>query len=131
MVTERRRCSWHDIELNAAGMCDECSQVMPVAQPSTVVVFKDGNDQGYREWVRLHKGGYVLNIERTLNANNVILHQASCPSINGEPARGDVFVGDSYIKVCASRKPELEQWADENAVGTDIKWCQLTSCFGF
>jgi hypothetical protein len=131
MDNDRRRCSWHDIELNAAGVCDECSKVMPVGQTSTVVVFKDGNDEGYREWVRLHQGGYVLNIQRTLNARDAVLHQASCPSINGEPARGDVFVGDSYIKVCALREPELVQWADANDVRTDVERCQLTSCFGF
>ena len=122
----RRRCSLHDVELPANGECDECSKLTPVGQPVTVTVFADGDDDGYRAWIAKHRGGYVINIQKTHNPSDAILHQATCHTINGEPARGDVFVGDSYVKVCAVRRAELVDWAIRN-VGTSIPPCLI--CF--
>jgi hypothetical protein len=121
----RRRCWLHDVELPANGECDECSKLMPVRQSVTVTVFADGDDDGYRAWVAVHRGGYVINIQRNYNPSDAILHQADCHTINGEPARGDVFVGD-YVKVCAVRRVALDDWA-RRQVGTLIPPCGL--CF--
>lgn len=94
-------------------------------QSVTVTVFTDGDDDGYRAWVAVHRGGYVINIQRNYNPSDAILHQATCHSINGEPARGDVFVGD-YVKICAVRRLALDEWASRE-VGTLIQPCEL--CF--
>jgi hypothetical protein len=121
----RQRCWLHDVELAATGECDECSRLLAVAQPVTVAVFDDGDDDGYRAWVTIHRGGYVINIPKTYNPSDAILHQAACHTINGEPARGDVFVGD-YVKVCGVRRAELDDWAIRN-VGTSLPPCPI--CF--
>lgn len=120
-----RRCSEHEVDLAATGgECPECTRLRPGRQSEGVTVFDDGDDEGYRAWVAIHRGGYVLNTEKSYNPNYLILHQATCHTINDEPARGDVFVGD-YVKVCALRRSELEDWAINN-VGTPSE-CEI--CF--
>ena len=122
----RRRCGLHEVELAATGECDECSRLLTVTQPLTVTLFNgddDGDDDGYRAWIAIHRGGYVVNIHKTYNPSDAILHQATCHTINGEPARGNVFVGD-YVKVCAARRAALDEWAILN-VGTLIPPCQI------
>lgn len=91
-----------------------------------MTVFDDGRDDDrYRAWVAIHRGGYVINIEKSFNPTDAILHQATCHTINGDPAPGDVFVGD-YVKVCAARRAELDRWAMRN-VGVLVAPCQI--CF--
>ena len=121
----QRRCWLHDVELAANGECDECSRILAVRQQGTVTVFDNGDDDGYRAWVAIHRGGDVINIEKSFNPTDAILHQATCHTINDDPARGDVFVGD-YVKVCARRRSELDDWAIRN-VGTLVSTCQV--CF--
>ncbi len=118
-----RRCGLHDVALSVKGVCDECAKLIPPAM--TVTVFADGDDEGYRAWVAFHRGGYVINIQRSYNPSDAVLHQATCYTINGDPARGDVFVGD-YVKVCGSRRAALDEWASRT-VGTLIKTCEI--CF--
>jgi hypothetical protein len=119
------RCSLHDIELAATGECDECSKLIAVRPSVAVTVFDGGHDDGYRAWVAKHRGGYVINIQKDYNLSDPRLHQASCGTITGEPARWDVFVGD-YVKVCALRRAEVDDWANRT-VGTRIQPCEL--CF--
>ncbi len=121
----QRRCWLHDVELAATGECGECSRLLAVGQPEAVTVFDNGDDDGYRAWVAIHRGGYVINIHKTYNPTEAFLHQATCHTINGDPARGDVFVGE-YVKVCATRRGELDNWAIRN-VGTSLPRCSF--CF--
>ncbi|GAY18742.1 hypothetical protein [Mycobacterium sp. shizuoka-1] len=120
-----RRCSEHEVDFASSGECPECSRLLLDRQSEGVTVFDGGDDEGYRAWVSKHRGGYVLNMEKSYNPNYVILHQATCHTINGEPARGDVFVGD-YVKACARRRSELEDWTIKN-VGTSPSRCEV--CF--
>ena len=122
----RGRCWLHDVEWAATGECIECAKMLANSQPGTVEIFDDGNDDGYRAWITTHRGGYVINLQKTHNPSDAILHQATCHTINDEPARGEVFVGASYVKVCAVRRAELVDWAIRN-VGTSIPLCQI--CF--
>ncbi|ORV23232.1 hypothetical protein AWB99_24015 [Mycolicibacterium confluentis] len=124
MLRWRRRCWLHEVELAVTGQCPECSRLRPGRQSEGVAVFDNVDDDGYRAWVGIHRVGYVLNMEKSYNPNYVILHQATCHTINGEPARGDVFVG-GYVKVCAVRRGELEDWAI-NKLGTPSE-CEI--CF--
>ena len=104
------RCSIHAVELSSSGECQICSQLMPVNQTPEVTVFKDGDDEGYRAWIAKHRGGYVINIQKSFNLTDARLHQGTCGTINGDPSRGEVFVGD-YVKVCGLRRAALEDWA--------------------
>ena len=97
------RCSLHDVELSSSGECPICSQLI-------VKVFKDADDAGYRAWIAKHQGGYVINVQKSLNPTDARLHHATCHTINDDPSRGEVFVGD-YVKVCGLRLSALEDWA--------------------
>ena len=44
--------------------------------------FVDAED-AYLDWVARNPHGYVVNVQRTLNPNDVHLHSASCRSISG------------------------------------------------
>ncbi len=77
-----------------------------------VVTFKD-DDGGYLDWLAGQRlpDSYVLNTERSPRQAYLILHRATCHTINGEPARGTKWTHD-FIKVCGGRA-ELESFARE------------------
>ncbi|MGW4116465.1 hypothetical protein ACWEFJ_36795 [Actinosynnema sp. NPDC004786] len=60
----------------------------------------------YEHWLALNQDQYVINAERSLNPANLVLHRASCRTINGTPTRGATWVG-SYVKLVGGRA-ELE-----------------------
>ncbi|GAA1303611.1 hypothetical protein [Saccharothrix xinjiangensis] len=60
----------------------------------------------YDTWLADHQDQYVINAERSLNPDNLVLHRATCRTINGTPARGATWVG-SYVKLVGTRE-ELE-----------------------
>lgn len=122
---DRPRCSIHAVELSSSGECLICSQLIPVKRAPEVAVFMDGDDEGYRAWIAKHRGGYVINIQKSLNPTDARLHQATCDTINGDPARGEVFVGD-YIKVCGLRRTGLDEWAI-GTLGATVAECER--CF--
>jgi len=68
------------------------------------------DDPGYLAWTAAHPGGYVFNIQRSLNPADARLHRADCYTINGQPARGRTWTGP-YIKVCSVSAPDLLGWA--------------------
>lgn len=121
---DRRSCSLHGIELNAAGACDECSKLIAVRPAVAVTVFDD--DEGeYQRWLDGHRRGYVINILRGLNPKDAKLHCADCDSIS-DPTTP--YVTRDYVKVCGDRRAELDEWAIRE-VGSKILPCQ--NCFGF
>jgi hypothetical protein len=69
-----------------------------------------GDDAGYLAWTAAHPGGFVLNIQRSLNTSDGRLHHAYCHTINGFPARGRTWTGP-YIKVCSPSLADLRDWA--------------------
>jgi hypothetical protein len=71
--------------------------------------FRD-NDRGYLAWTAAHTGGYVINIQRSLNPSDARLHRADCYTINGQPARGKTWTGP-YIKICSASAGDLQDWA--------------------
>lgn len=76
-----------------------------------------GDNDSYLRWTAMHADGYVINIQRSLNASDARLHRASCHWINGVPPRGDGFVG-SYIKVCSDSLADLSAWVTERVRST-------------
>jgi hypothetical protein len=80
------------------------------------VEFPRDNDS-YLRWTTMHPDGYVINIQRSLNASDARLHRASCHWINGVPPRGDGFVG-SYIKACSDSLADLDAWVSEQVRST-------------
>lgn len=64
--------------------------------------FRD-DDNGYLAWLSANPASYVLNAERSLNPRNLVLHRATCRTINGTPTRGARWTAD-YVKVCGGRQ---------------------------
>jgi hypothetical protein len=86
----------------------------------SVRAFRD-DDAGYLAWLDAHPDGYVINIERSHSATEARVHHAGCWTISGQNPRGGALTG-SYVKVCAERLAELEQWASDQ-VGKTIPRC--------
>lgn len=80
-----------------------------------------GDNDSYLRWTAMHADGYVINIQRSLNASDARLHRASCHWINGAPPRGHGFVG-SYIKVCSDSLADLDSWVSDQ-VRSQIRPC--------
>ncbi|KOX27556.1 hypothetical protein ADK67_14265 [Saccharothrix sp. NRRL B-16348] len=72
----------------------------------------------YEHWLADNQDQYVINAERSLNPNNLMLHRASCRTINGTPTRGTTWVG-SYVKLVGTRA-ELET---EHPTARACLWC--------
>ena len=77
--------------------------------------FDDAED-AYLDWVARNPHGYVVNVQRTLNPNDVHLHSASCRSISGAHSN---YTTHEYIKVCSVARTELERWTEQD-VGGDL-----------
>jgi hypothetical protein len=81
----------------------------PPADDDGLREFRD-DDDGYLRWLRGHYRGFVLNTYRTPSADYLILHDATCQTISGVPARGDAWTKD-YIKICAMKTEALTTWS--------------------
>jgi hypothetical protein len=87
----------------------------PAEPPSSTEVLEfSNNDDEYLRWVAQHADGFVLNIQRSLNTRDARLHRTLCRTINGTPARGNVWTGP-YIKICADDIGALDRWAAQVA----------------
>lgn len=82
--------------------------------------FKD-DERGYRQWLRLHPTGFVLNCERQPGPRYLKLHRATCWAISGTPSRGTLWTRE-YIKVCSRDRLELTMWV-RGAVGGEAQPC--------
>jgi hypothetical protein len=67
------------------------------------VVEINDDDDAYKQWLRLHPGGFVLH------ADTVKLHRNGCDHI--DPPGYDSVMLTRKLKVCADDRTELELWA--------------------
>lgn len=91
--------------------------------PQAITVFKD-DDQGLFDWLDDHPDGYLINCERNPKPNYLVLHRHSCPHFDRAPG---LHWTKDYIKICSSRRDDLEEWA-VGTVGGDVTLCK--ACFG-
>lgn len=77
--------------------------------------FRD-EDAAYLKWTSQHRGGYTINIQRTLNPSNARLHRADCRTVSGSHPRNGPRTSH-YIKVCANDIAELDAWATAHGLG--------------
>jgi hypothetical protein len=73
------------------------------------------DEGGYRQWLTDHPDLFVLNTARPPTPTYLILHRASCYTINGNPPRGTRWTAD-YQKICGNRQ-ELEHYANHHIGG--------------
>jgi hypothetical protein len=81
------------------------------------------DETGYRTWISRHPDGYVVNAARLPRPSYLVLHRATCRTINGTPARGEFWTRD-FRKTCSTQRSELENWA-RHVVGGKLSPCGL------
>ncbi len=74
------------------------------------------DDAGYLAWLARHPDGLVLNAWAHVDAGYLVLHRASCRTINRDLAVGKSWT-HQYGKACAMTADELRRWALESAGG--------------
>ena len=74
------------------------------------------DDAGYLGWLAAHGDGFVLNTYAHVAAGYLVLHRASCRTIN-RVAAGKVWTVQ-YGKACADSVDDLIAWAAERTSGT-------------
>lgn len=82
------------------------------------------DDTGYERWLAANPDQFVINTPRNPTPTNIVLHRATCRTINGTPSRGLRWTAD-FIKFCGTRN-ELEMYA-RTQIGGTARPCQL--CF--
>ena len=72
----------------------------------------DGNDLAYQQWLAENPTGYVLNSWRAISPSYMVLHRSSCSSVRPDAGvtKPGGFTERRYIKVCATKLSELQQW---------------------
>lgn len=79
------------------------------------------DDPGYLAWVAEHGDGFVVNADRTLSPNSLVLHRAACSCIGG-PARSGRARTANHRKVCSSDLEVLVDWCRHD-IGNDPGCC--------
>lgn len=79
------------------------------------------DDAGYVAWLASHPGGYVLNTYPDVTSSYLVLHRASCRTVNRALAVGRNWTR-LYGKSCADDRSELEAWALREA-GKAVEGC--------
>jgi hypothetical protein len=96
---------------------------MLAATPPSFTIIRD-DDEAFFEWLAEHPDGYFINTERNPKPSYLVLHKPDCPHFTGgESLRWT----KDYVKVCSTRRDELEKWAADT-VGGEVTLCR--SCFG-
>ena len=91
--------------------------------PQGFTIFRD-DDDAFFEWLEEHADGYFVNTERNPKPNYLVLHTPECPHFTSTKS---LHWTKDYVKVCSTRRSELEEWA-VNTVGGEVTLCR--SCFG-
>jgi len=80
------------------------------------------DDAGYLAWASAHNDGFVVNADRTLSPNSLMLHRAACTCIVGPVGSGRSRTAN-YRKVCASDLDVLVDWCRTD-IGVEPALCR-------
>ena len=71
-----------------------------------------GDDKAYQQWLTAHPNGYVVNTNKGVNQNYMVLHKATCSHVSNFDSRKDgAFTQRDFMKACASDIEHLRNWA--------------------
>src|SRR5262249_45621210 len=104
------------------GISGTTSRLAVAAGAGPAVLFRD-DDAGYLRWLRAHPAGFALTGTHSVSPSYLMLPRAGCRTITGRPTAGTVWTRD-YIKVCADRRCDLEQWI-LSRLGVHPTLCQI------
>jgi hypothetical protein len=68
------------------------------------------DDAGYVAWLEAHPRGYVLNTFSHMSSSYLVLHRATCGTVNRPLAKGREWT-HQYGKACSDDHAELAEWA--------------------
>lgn len=75
------------------------------------MIFFDGDDAAYLDWLARNPDGYVVNVRRSLSPNYVVLHRSTCVSIStlreGNSYGSNPYTGRAYRKFCGRTIAEI------------------------
>lgn len=80
-------------------------------------------EAAYRDWLRVHSQGFVLNTRAKLSPSYMVLHRASCRHVttySGSATEGG-FTERKYRKVCSENVAPIKAWVLGN--GGTISSC--------
>ena len=77
------------------------------------------DDPGYVAWLAAHPDGYVLNTYAHVTSAYMILHCASCRTVNRPAAPGRSWTY-AYAKACSNDRAEIEGWVLHETGKTEI-----------
>jgi len=86
-----------------------------VVEMSEVIVF-DAGDEPYLSWLSDNPQGWILNVARNPKPSYLKLHRPWCDWIS-EPREPGAYTERQYIKICATRREALEEWARRTVGG--------------
>jgi hypothetical protein len=90
-------------------------------RPGAIRSFLD-DDAGYLAWSSEHGDGFVVNADRTLSPNSLMLHRARCSCIGGPAGTGRTRTAN-YRKVCGADLDALVRWCRAD-IGVDPGLCR-------
>lgn len=80
-------------------------------------------ETAYREWLRAHSQGFVLNTHTKLSPGYMVLHRACCRHVTtyfGSATEGG-FTERKYRKVCSDTIAPISEWV--RALGGTMSSC--------
>ena len=75
-------------------------------------IFFENDDAGYLNWIRENPDGFVTNMRDWLDPTYLVLHRASCATINSYPDMQENpggFSEKAYRKLCGPSIEALEE----------------------
>ena len=81
----------------------------------TAWTFED-DDAGYVAWIATHPEGFVVNTGRPPRSTYMILHRASCNTIDGDQTKGRSWTF-AYMKACSDDRLTVERWCQDQGGG--------------
>jgi hypothetical protein len=73
-------------------------------------------DAEFQAWLDAHPHGFVVNCYRNPTPSYLKLHRANCHTIRSDQRQN--YAGHDYLKVCSTRKADLQEWAAHEIGGT-------------
>ena len=88
------------------------------------IVFEN-NENGYLQWIAANPEGYVLNSYRRISPKYMVLHRATCRTINEylKNMAENAFTGGQYMKICSSNHADLSAWVNASGGNGFTKLC--------
>ncbi len=92
----------------------------------TVETFED-QDDAFRSWRTKHPTGFVVNVDRGVSdLKGTRIHRADCFTLDLGSGGGQ-HQTESYIKLCSTHGPELDEWA-QHALGSGLRQLRCKHC---